>query len=638
MAKILVVDDRSINQEYLCTLLEYFGHKVSAVEDGIEALKCLPVFLPDLIITDILMPKMDGYEFIRELIASPYRSIPVIIYSASLHEEAAQRLSIKMNIHVLTKPCEPHVIVDTVSQVLGVIERSDFKISEYAGGESSFMKDFKSIVGGLTTSELVLMHEMYLNMMVETDRKPFFNLFCKGASEFFLADFMLVGLVNDENRFLFFCFDGIEKSFVVNEEAGEGIENIFQIASELQAPQFCDEVLISLLSFFKKKPLSSLIAPFGTKDKKYGFCMLMHTKKASAFSEHHLKSLNVLVSKASLLYEKMDLYQSLQRKAARLQIESMHLKKAKKEIAKSEMMFRQFAENIKEVFWRINFRLGVFEYVSPGYKEIWGYDAEELYKNPQAWQAAVIEEDRAKIKDLMQALRENKVFHLQFRIQDHLGRLHYIYNKIFPLRNALGKIDTLIGIASDVTAWHFQQKKVEVENSLYAILESSATLKTASKKFIQNMCILFSWIGGELWIIDEEKEALALFSIWAQKGKQNALSKANVKKVNLNRGEGIAGKVWERKGLYQTKGNEVVSKEGTSAFWGQDSVGFPLHYKEEIQGVLIFYASSIVSMGEQYEQLFLKVGNRLGEFLSQKKTNEHWLRFAMQGGGLNHIF
>ena len=71
MAIILIVDDRASNREFLTTLLGYGGHRLLEAGNGAEALELVRVERPDLVITDILMPTMDGYEFAQKLRAEP---------------------------------------------------------------------------------------------------------------------------------------------------------------------------------------------------------------------------------------------------------------------------------------------------------------------------------------------------------------------------------------------------------------------------------------------------------------------------------------------------------------------------------------------------------------------------------------
>lgn len=72
MATILIVDDRPVNREFLVTLLSYGGHRLLEAADGADGLAISRAEHPDLIIADILMPTMDGYEFVR-LLRGPCR-------------------------------------------------------------------------------------------------------------------------------------------------------------------------------------------------------------------------------------------------------------------------------------------------------------------------------------------------------------------------------------------------------------------------------------------------------------------------------------------------------------------------------------------------------------------------------------
>src|SRR6185503_521234 len=84
MAHILIVDDRPLNREFLVSLLGYRGHTLAEAADGVEALARVRERKPDLAIVDLLMPNMDGEEFISRLRAdAATRDMPVIIYTAT---------------------------------------------------------------------------------------------------------------------------------------------------------------------------------------------------------------------------------------------------------------------------------------------------------------------------------------------------------------------------------------------------------------------------------------------------------------------------------------------------------------------------------------------------------------------------
>jgi CheY-like chemotaxis protein len=87
----LVVDDSMLIRHTVCRYLEQRGFAVEAATNGKEALDMLKTVLPDVIITDLMMPKMDGKELIANLRAMPQTaSIPVVVISGRNAVEGEQ--------------------------------------------------------------------------------------------------------------------------------------------------------------------------------------------------------------------------------------------------------------------------------------------------------------------------------------------------------------------------------------------------------------------------------------------------------------------------------------------------------------------------------------------------------------------
>ncbi len=105
-ANILVVDDTALNRELIMTYLESEGYRnIKSAEDGQDALQKMESFLPDLVITDILMPVMDGFELIRQIRRKDqYRHIPIIVQTAISSNEDKQEAWTSGANDVLTKP------------------------------------------------------------------------------------------------------------------------------------------------------------------------------------------------------------------------------------------------------------------------------------------------------------------------------------------------------------------------------------------------------------------------------------------------------------------------------------------------------------------------------------------------------
>lgn len=120
MATILIVDDNATNRSLLITLLGYKGHRLLEASGGSEALDKLRVENPELIITDILMPKMDGYEFVRKVRSLPGTHQPKIIFnSATYLEKEALALAHACGVsRVICKPVEPEYVLKIVDEAL----------------------------------------------------------------------------------------------------------------------------------------------------------------------------------------------------------------------------------------------------------------------------------------------------------------------------------------------------------------------------------------------------------------------------------------------------------------------------------------------------------------------------------------
>ncbi len=107
-SKILVVEDDIMQRLLLCSILKTQGYDVFESEDGQHALEQLNEITPDLIISDILMPRMDGFELCRTIHANPAtRTIPIILVTAlDTKEDILKGIDAGAN-EFLTKPIEP---------------------------------------------------------------------------------------------------------------------------------------------------------------------------------------------------------------------------------------------------------------------------------------------------------------------------------------------------------------------------------------------------------------------------------------------------------------------------------------------------------------------------------------------------
>ena len=122
--------------------------------------------------------------------------------------------------------------------------------------------------------------------------------------------------------------------------------------------------------------------------------------------------------------------------------------RAEKELRASEELFRQLAENIREVFYLTDARTLDLFYVSPAYEQVWGRTRENLYKAPDSFLDAIHPDDREKAK---RSYLNRDLFMHEYRIVRPDGGVRWILDRGFPVRDAEGRVYRLAGLAEDIT-------------------------------------------------------------------------------------------------------------------------------------------------------------------------------------------
>ena len=119
MSTVLVVDDSNTQRQIISNLLKDYGMTVAMARDGEEALKRVSKYAFDLVVLDIVMPKMNGYEVCRRIKLDPMtRDVPVVMCS-SKGEEFDRFWGMKQGADAyIAKPFNPPEFISTIRQLL----------------------------------------------------------------------------------------------------------------------------------------------------------------------------------------------------------------------------------------------------------------------------------------------------------------------------------------------------------------------------------------------------------------------------------------------------------------------------------------------------------------------------------------
>jgi two-component system cell cycle response regulator len=119
MAHILIIEDNAANLELMTYLLDAFGHTVRVAYDGAEGLAAIEADPPDVIVCDVQLPKLDGFEVARRLKGNPALShIPLVAVTALAMVGDRDRILASGFDGYIAKPIEPEQFVHQVEAFL----------------------------------------------------------------------------------------------------------------------------------------------------------------------------------------------------------------------------------------------------------------------------------------------------------------------------------------------------------------------------------------------------------------------------------------------------------------------------------------------------------------------------------------
>ncbi|MFM2055748.1 MAG: hypothetical protein RLY71_133 [Pseudomonadota bacterium] len=333
MATVLVVDDHAINRELLVALLTYSGHRAIEAADGEEALAAVRAERPDLVICDILMPTMDGYEFVRRLRAdAEIAATEVIFHSATFLEHEASKLARACGVsRVLVKPCEPEVFLDVVAQAL--VQRAP---SGPTVDDSNFDREHLRL---MTDKLLVKADELEhanrrlsaltdLNLQLASEHHPhtLLDKVCRGACELIGARGAMLCVRNGRDTAeLYRSTWGLDPADVARLPPPELAAGLFgQVLAGRTARRFVnpagDPVAAGLPAGFPALQ-SGLVAPIVSLQHCYGWVLLLDRRGAPEFSADDEHLLAILAAQSGRIYENGSLYARVQQQLVELQAE-----------------------------------------------------------------------------------------------------------------------------------------------------------------------------------------------------------------------------------------------------------------------------------------------------------------------------
>lgn len=334
MTTVLIVDDQILNRRFLSTVLAYGGFDLLEAEDGVAALAVARERKPDLIVTDILMPNMDGYEFVVHLHEDAMLTdIPVIFYTASYRESEAKAIAQSCGVRwVLPKPCEPEVILQTVRAALGeqeqnaaaeqpdtlAIGESNAAPTDDASAERTTERDAMSRLQAMDLRMQAVI-ELGIGLAAEPDPMRLLQMGCRAAQNICIAKYAVIGIVSDDTdeRLKHFISCGLDDSLLPGIASMSPRAGMLGVVLERRTPRRINGLdgnpqTIGLPG--AHPPVHSFLSvPIAAHAKVYGWLYMVDKPGTDGFDADDEKTATAVASQLAVAWENGTLKEELHR-------------------------------------------------------------------------------------------------------------------------------------------------------------------------------------------------------------------------------------------------------------------------------------------------------------------------------------
>jgi PAS domain S-box-containing protein len=389
MATILVVDDREPNRAFLTSLLGYRNHRMLEAGDGAEALSILLKMPVDLVISDILMPTMDGYELVRRMRETEATAhLPVMFFTAHYNELEARNLAKACGVaRVLTKPAEPERVLQAVDELLAnkvpppppLPEQFD---EEHLRVVNSKLVEMTDELRSKTTHMAALL-DMNLQLASERDPEKLLSGFCRSARELAAARHVIVAVhAADGGPLRHVTIAGMEEQIATAVEAalrrdGAFADRLGDTNSIRRTFEDGDPATAGLP--VEHPPVHSLIvAPIRSLAHVYGWVCTTGKLGLAAFTEEDERLLTIFAAQVGRIYENGSLYADMKRQADELRREVAGRQLAQAALGRSEERFRYLFLNSPLPMWVYSLATLKFLEVNDEAVAAYGYSRDEF--------------------------------------------------------------------------------------------------------------------------------------------------------------------------------------------------------------------------------------------------------------------
>jgi len=382
MPKILIIDDDATSRRLYTSLLAPCGYSILEARDGQEGLSIAQAENPDLVICDIVMPTINGYQFVQELRNLPqHQQTLVIFHSVNLLDEEARALGSACGIsRFILKPFDPQQALATIQETLEtgpqqapaalppVANRDAIPLLLNAYFVKGKKLDASVQLASLVDVGIALAHSHQTEQLLE--------IAMTAARKLTDANFAAAGILGESDSLdaQTLAFSGFDETTAAQLRQSSFSPPFLRELLATRRPQRIfnpsDVSLALLLSPLHPKVRSILVVPLESGGRAYGWMMVAEKSDSQAFTEEDERMLRALASQTITCYESAQRFRTIQEHAKDLELQVEERKRA-------EHRFRMLLETSPTGIV-ISDRSGRIEDVNAEALRLFGYAREEL--------------------------------------------------------------------------------------------------------------------------------------------------------------------------------------------------------------------------------------------------------------------
>ena len=497
MMRALIVDDKQENLYLLSALLQGYGWAVFEAHNGAEALTRARETPPDLIISDLLMPVMDGYTLLRQWKEDErLQEIPFVVYTATYTEPKDERLALDLGADAfIVKPVEPEPFMACIQEVLAKKASGKLHSSKGPKGhEAGLLREYSEVLVNKLEEKVFQLEQVNRDLQEEVARRQQTEAELLQSRQDWEDIFQSIGhstVIMDLEHWIVAankeCIEVTGKS--LQELLNSRCYEVFH--DNGKRPQVC--------------PMDALLESGSTEKVEI---------EMEALGGHYLVSCTPILDKEGTI-----------RKVIHIATDISERNRTEEALRERERAWATLINNLPGFVYRCtNDRDRTMQYVSNGCLEVTGYEPEDLIGNKNlAYSNIVLPPYREPLWEKWQDLLSRKaVCEVEYPIITKEGDSRWVWERGQGVFSHDGELLFLEGFITDITERRSAENQMRLNEARLQSLHDIAQYRAASTQdfldFALNEAIKLTGSKvGYIYLFDEEKRLLEL-NTWSRQG------------------------------------------------------------------------------------------------------------------------